>query len=83
MVKIDIIYLSKNEGGAFMQEMIAGVSLIIIGLFLAFFPEKVYTVSEKWKSKNNNNLEISSTYKMILRIVGAVLIIVGAVVAFF
>ncbi len=62
-----------------MQEIIAGLLLSIIGLLLLFFPDKVFQITEKWKFRNND-MEMSSTYKGILGIVGAVFVVMGIIV---
>ena len=62
-----------------MQEILGGLSLIIIGGGLILFPQKVYELTEKWKS--NENTQMSHSYKIIIRVVGTVLIIAGLIVA--
>lgn len=62
-----------------MQEILGGVSLLIIGGGLILFPQKVYELTERWKS--NENTQMSHSYKIIIRVVGTVLIITGIIVA--
>lgn len=62
-----------------MQEVIGGGSLALIGLLFIIFPEKIYELTERWKY--NSNAQMSYAYKIVLRIVGAVLVIAGICVA--
>ncbi len=64
-----------------MQEKIAGLCLILIGILLILFPKVVFDLTEKWKYANKR-AEISDMYKLILRLVGIVLCVVGLVVFF-
>lgn len=63
-----------------MQELIAGILLAIIGLILLIFPDKVFQLTEKWKIRNGN-IEMSSSYEIVLRVVGLVLAVIGILVA--
>lgn len=64
-----------------MQELIAGIVLAMIGLVLLIFPSKVFQLTEKWKIRNVN-VEMSSSYEIVLRLVGLVLSVIGILVAF-
>lgn len=62
-----------------MQEILGGLSLIIVGGGLILFPKKVFELTERWKS--DNNTQMSHSYQIIIRVVGVVLIITGLIVA--
>ena len=58
------------------QELLAGISLCVIGLILLFVPAKaIWTVTEKWKTKNGD--APSKNYTILIRVLGAVFSIVG------
>lgn len=58
------------------QELLAGISLCVIGLILLVVPAKaIWTVTEKWKTKNGD--APSKNYTILIRALGAVFSIVG------
>ncbi len=60
------------------QELIAGIVIGMIGLSLLFLPiGKLWAFTEKWKSKGGDRP--SQSYTILMRVVGAVFSVVGAV----
>ena len=61
------------------QNIIAGISLCLIGLVLCIFPSTIWKISEKWKSDNAD--KPSTKYITITRIVSGVFISIGIFLA--
>ena len=61
------------------QNDLAGIILSLIGLVLAIFPNALWKLTEKWKSRDAS--EPSALYRTTLRIVGAVFLIAGVLLA--
>lgn len=57
--------------------MIFAIILIIAGIILALAPNLVYEITQSWK--NSKGVEPSGFYKIITRVQGILLIIVGIV----
>ncbi len=58
------------------QEVIAGIVICLIGLCLLLFPiEKLWAVTEKWKSRDGGGP--SKGYATLMRILGAVFAATG------
>lgn len=64
------------------QEIIVGIILGIIGLCLVFVPiDLLWNTIEKWKA--NGNSEPSKAYAVVVRTIGAVMALIGILVALF
>ena len=61
------------------QNNLAGIILSLIGLVLAIFPNALWKLTEKRKSRDAS--EPSALYRTTLRIVGAVFLIAGVLLA--
>lgn len=57
------------------QEFIAGIVLCLIGLCLLLIPNKIWEITEKWKTKGGE--QPSKSYVVIMRALGVVFIVVG------
>jgi hypothetical protein len=58
------------------QELVAGIVLGVIGLSLVVVPpEKWWTLTEKWKTKDGS--QPSKGYAVLMRVLGAVFALVG------
>ena len=63
------------------QEVIAGIVLCLFGLCLLLIsPNKIWAVSEKWKTVGGKRP--SKSYVVITRILGIVFLVVGIVLFF-
>lgn len=59
------------------QELIAGIVICLIGLCLLLVPiGRLWTITEKWKSKGKS--QPSKSYTILMRVLGAVFTAVGA-----
>ena len=60
------------------QEVLAGIILFVMGLcFMTLSPEKLWTFSEKWKTEDGT--KPSKSYIAVMRILGIILALTGAV----
>lgn len=59
------------------QNIIAGILMMIIGAVLVIFPKFVWTISESWKSKNNEGP--SEVFLIVIKVVGVFIAIAGLV----
>ena len=58
------------------QELMAGIAIGLIGLCLLLIPiGKLWAITEQWKSKGNS--QPSRNYTMLMRVLGAALIVYG------
>lgn len=65
------------DKGDWMIMTIFAIVLITAGIILAAAPNLVYSVTQSWK--NSSNSEPSSIYKIMTRVQGIILVIIGVV----
>lgn len=61
------------------QSNVAGIVLSLMGLALTLFPNALWKITEKWKSHDAEGP--TPAYKIILRVVGAVFLVAGILLA--
>lgn len=61
-----------------MQEIVGAVLMGLIALVLIVFPNQVWHVTEAWKNKRQT--EPSEAYRMVMRCVGIILLVVAVIV---
>lgn len=57
------------------QSMIAGLVLCVIGFVLCAFPNKIWEITEKWKSENAD--QPTKSFLTLIRIISGALIGIG------
>ena len=61
------------------QSIIAGLVLCVMGIAMIGAPRKLWEITEKWKSQNADRP--SKSFLIVIRIVGAVFILFGILLA--
>ena len=57
------------------QEFIAGIVLCLIGFCLLLMPNKIWKITEKWKTKGGE--QPSKSYVVVTRALGFVFVVLG------
>ena len=64
------------------QEHISGILLLLLSLLLLCYPKQIWKWTEAWKTKKSETAACSNAYAIVLRGVGAVLLIASCLVLF-
>jgi hypothetical protein len=70
-----MLWIPNNILGGFSMELLAGIFLIVLGVFMLIKPKIMWKIADSWKTKTN--AEPTNLYLNIIRTAGCILIFGG------